>query len=168
MAHSVIYHNCHDVVYIANVFFEEIVRLYGGPRTIISNRDIEFLSYFWRCLRRLVGTELLFNTTYQPQIDGKIEVTSRTLTTLLRNMVSKSLRDWNAKLSHVSSLRIGLFPILRLTPHLRYCIASTISLPLILFLVLKNPRWALRPRKSAKEMKRLHEQVRAQIKKVID
>ena len=43
---------------------------------------------------------MLFSTTCHPQTDGQMEVTNRTLTTSLRGMVSKSLRDWDVKLAH--------------------------------------------------------------------
>ena len=47
-----------------------------------------------------MGTKLLFSITSHPQIDGQTEVNNCTLTALLRRMVSKSLRDWDTKLSH--------------------------------------------------------------------
>jgi len=48
----------------------------------------------------LVGSKLLFSTTCHPQPSGQAEVTNQALTTLLRDMVSKCLRDWDIKLSH--------------------------------------------------------------------
>jgi len=68
--------------------------------TIVLDRDTKSLSHFWRSRWRLVGTKLLFSTTCYPQTDGQIEVTSHTLTTLLRGMMSKSLRDWATKPPH--------------------------------------------------------------------
>ena len=41
-----------------------------------------------------VGTKLLFLTTCQPQSDGKIEVVNRTLSTLLRIIIQKNLKNW--------------------------------------------------------------------------
>lgn len=61
---------------------------------------IQFLSYFWKTLWRLVGTKLLFNTSHYPQTDGKTEVTNRTLSTLLRGLVSKTAKDWDIKHDH--------------------------------------------------------------------
>ena len=37
-----------DVVHVAKLFFKEIVGLHGLPKTIVSNRDAKFMSYFWR------------------------------------------------------------------------------------------------------------------------
>jgi len=58
MTHFIARHKCDDVTYVADLFFYEIVRLHGVPRTIILDKDIKFLSDFWRCLWRLVGTNL--------------------------------------------------------------------------------------------------------------
>ncbi len=58
---------------IAQVFFWDIVRLYGVPRKIISDRDSLFTSSFWRELQIALGTRLNFSTAYHPQTDGQTE-----------------------------------------------------------------------------------------------
>ena len=50
MAHFIPYKNIFDVVQVANIFFREIVRLHGLPKSIIFNRDNKFISYSWRTL----------------------------------------------------------------------------------------------------------------------
>uniref|UniRef100_A0A2N9HB23 CCHC-type domain-containing protein n=1 Tax=Fagus sylvatica TaxID=28930 RepID=A0A2N9HB23_FAGSY len=72
----------------------EIVRLHGVPRSIVSDRDVKFLSYFWKVLWGKLGTKLLFSTTCHPQTDGQTEVVNRTLTQLLRTVVHKNLKTW--------------------------------------------------------------------------
>ncbi|XP_078433679.1 uncharacterized protein LOC144704971 [Wolffia australiana] len=38
--------------------------LLGVPKTIVSDRDIKFMSYFWKTLWVLMGTQLKFSTAY--------------------------------------------------------------------------------------------------------
>lgn len=56
---------------ISNIFMQNIFRLHGLPKTIISNRDVKFTLVFWRTLFEGLGTYLNFNTAYHPQTDGK-------------------------------------------------------------------------------------------------
>jgi hypothetical protein len=52
---------CHKTDYatnIADLFFKEIVRLHGVLRRIVYDRDVKFLSYFWKVLWGKLGTKL--------------------------------------------------------------------------------------------------------------
>ena len=100
MAHFITCIKVEDAQSIARLYFAEVVRLNGVPKTIESDRDSKFLSSFWNTLWRLLGTKLCFGTSHHPQTDGKTEVTNKTLGYLLRSLVNKNLRDRDLKLCH--------------------------------------------------------------------
>ena len=55
---------------VAEVFFRDVFRLHGLPKTIASDWDSRFMGGFWQELFWLVGTELTPSTSYHPQNDG--------------------------------------------------------------------------------------------------
>jgi hypothetical protein len=59
-----------DSTKVVVLFFKEIVRLHGLPRSITSDRDTRFLGHFWRIFWKKMGSKLLYISTYHPQTDG--------------------------------------------------------------------------------------------------
>ncbi|KAK1680979.1 hypothetical protein QYE76_041827, partial [Lolium multiflorum] len=79
---------------------EEVVRLHGIPASIVSDRDVKFMSYLWKSLMAKFGVKLLFSSSSHPQTDGQTEVVNRSLSTLLRTLVKKNLKSWEECLPH--------------------------------------------------------------------
>lgn len=95
MAHFILCKKTTDVVHIANLFFKDVVRLHGLPKSIVSDRDTKFVRYIWRTLWKKMKTNLKFNSTFHPQTDGQTEVVNRCLENLLRCLVGEETRSWD-------------------------------------------------------------------------
>ena len=79
---------------VAASYIENVYKLYGTPRTIVSDRDGLFLSEFWKEFWAMQGSKLLYNTTFYPQIDGQTEVVNMCLENYLRCFCSNKPWDW--------------------------------------------------------------------------
>ena len=117
MSHFLPFSKTSDTSKIAKLYFDEIVKLYGLPKTIVFNRDVRFMSYFWKTLWHLVGTKLKFSIAFHPQIDGQTKVGNRSLGNLLWCLVGEANRNWDsilptAQLAYNSSVNrfIGTSP----------------------------------------------------------
>jgi hypothetical protein len=95
MAHFIPCQKTNDATHIANLYFIELVRLHGFPRSIVSNMDTKFVGHFWRNLWKRLGTNLSFSSTYHPQTYGKTEVVNKSLGNLLRSLVTEKGRQWD-------------------------------------------------------------------------
>ena len=52
MSHFLPFSKTSDTSKIAKLYFDEIVKLYGLPKTIVSDKDVRFMSYFWKIDRK--------------------------------------------------------------------------------------------------------------------
>ncbi|MCO5604638.1 hypothetical protein L7F22_058808 [Adiantum nelumboides] len=79
---------------ISRVFIKEILRLYGLPKRIVSDRDAKFTSKIWTSLFQAIGTQLCFSTSYHPQTDGQTERVNQVIEDILRAYCLQESRKW--------------------------------------------------------------------------
>jgi hypothetical protein len=70
MRHFVPCHTTIDAVELAKQFLQEVVRLHGLQRTIISDRGPQFASTFWGQTCGRLGIDKRMGTRFHPQRDG--------------------------------------------------------------------------------------------------
>jgi hypothetical protein len=95
MAHFIPCQKTNDATHIANIFFKEVIRLHGLPKSIVSDRDTKFIGHFWRTLWNKLGTSFAFSSAYHPQIDGQTEAVNISLGDLLRSLVTEHHSSWD-------------------------------------------------------------------------
>jgi hypothetical protein len=63
----------HKETHVADIYMREVACLHGIPKTILSDRDPNFTSEFWKGLFKGFRTNMNFNIAYHPKSNGKIE-----------------------------------------------------------------------------------------------
>jgi len=58
---------------IVKIYRNDIWKLHGIPRKILSNRGPQFASKFMEEFTKALGTKRQLSTAYHPQTDGQIE-----------------------------------------------------------------------------------------------
>lgn len=84
----------HTAHVVASLFIEIVGKIYGLPRSLVSDRDPLFLSHFWRELFQLSGTQLRMSSAYHPQSDGQTEVMNKVVEQYLRAFVHHRPHTW--------------------------------------------------------------------------
>ena len=83
MPHFILCNKTNDASHVAQLFFREVVKLHASLSSFVSDRDVKFVSYFWK----LFGTTPKFSSAFHPQTDGQTEVVNCSLGDMLRCLV---------------------------------------------------------------------------------
>jgi hypothetical protein len=84
---------------VAQVFLDNVVKLHGVPKSLVSDRDKVFTSSFWKNLFQLMEVKLLMSTAYHPQTDGQSERVNQCLEMYLRCAVNSQPTKWKSWLA---------------------------------------------------------------------
>ena len=106
---------------LSRLYVQEIVRLHGIPKSIVSDRDPRFTSRLWKKVQSDLGTQLKFSSAFHPQTDGQSERTIRTIEDMLRACSLSWPEQWDRQLplvefaynnSYHSSIKMAPFEAL--------------------------------------------------------
>jgi len=106
---------------LAELYIDNVLRLHGAPKSIVSDRGPQFSAKLWKSFHKAMCTSLDFSTTFHPQTDGQTERVNQILEDLLRACVMTYGNDWEKSLSfakfsynnnHQASLKISPFETL--------------------------------------------------------
>ena len=75
------------------MYVNNVVRLHGVSRTLISDRDPRFTGKFLSGVCEMLHIKQGLSTAFHPQTDGQTERTNRTLEDMLRHYVSPIQTD---------------------------------------------------------------------------
>jgi hypothetical protein len=98
-AHFLPVHTTHKTEKYAEIYVDQIVRLHGIPRTIVSDRGALFVARFWEQLQKSLGTTVIRSSAYHPQTDGQTERVNHILEDMLRACVLHYGKNWDKCLS---------------------------------------------------------------------
>jgi len=79
---------------IAKIYWDDIWKLHGIPRKILSDREPQFASKFMEEFTNALGTKRQLSTAYHFQTDGQMERTNQEIGTFLRHYVNYQQDDW--------------------------------------------------------------------------
>ena len=95
MAHFIATKTTATAVDVAQTFIDQVFRLHGIPKSIVSDRDPKFTSAFWKSVFKTLKTSLRFSTADHPETDGQTERLNQTLEIMLRHYVETSPNSWS-------------------------------------------------------------------------
>ena len=86
---------------VLQLFYRYIFAYHGFPQTIVSDRDIRFVSSAYKELTSRLGITLHMSSSNHPQTDGQTESINKTLGRLLRSYCSTEQQHWDRFLPHI-------------------------------------------------------------------
>jgi hypothetical protein len=85
----------YTVVTYAELYITRILSLHGVPKTIVSDREPQFVSKFWEELHKSLGTKLLHSSACHPQTSGQTERVNQILEVMLQACVLVFPQKWD-------------------------------------------------------------------------
>ncbi|CAO3619736.1 unnamed protein product [Cunninghamella blakesleeana] len=84
----------------ASLYIQNILRLHGLPKDIVSDRGPQFNSDFWKSFNKSLGTTVSLSSAFHPESDGQTERLNQTMEQYLRCYANYKQDNW-----------VGLLPL---------------------------------------------------------
>ena len=79
---------------VARIYQDNIWKIHGIPKKIISDKGPQFASTFMRELCKALGIKRAMLTVYHPQIDGQTERINQEIEVFLRHYINYRQDNW--------------------------------------------------------------------------
>src|SRR6266705_3506327 len=80
---------------LAEIYRDQIWKLHGIPKTITSDRRLQFTSQLMKELCSKLGIKQNLSATYHPQMDGQVEHSHQETEMFLWHYISHLRGDWS-------------------------------------------------------------------------
>lgn len=80
---------------VAELFVDNIYKLHGMPKALVSDRDPIFMSQFGQAVFRATGTDLKLSTANHPETDGQTERVNQSIESFLRCFIGSHPQQWS-------------------------------------------------------------------------
>lgn len=84
---------------LAQLMLNNVWKIHGTPKTIVSDRGAIFVSQITRELDNQLGIQLHPSTAYHPRTDGQSEIANKAIEQYLRHFVGYHQDDWSSLLA---------------------------------------------------------------------
>jgi hypothetical protein len=120
-AHFIPVNTNYKVQKYVEIYIACVLCLHGVLKTIISDRDSQFVARFWEQLHMSLETHLIYSSAYHPQIDGQTEQVNQILEDMLKACVLEYQGSWDQNLpltefsynnSYQESLKMAPYEVL--------------------------------------------------------
>jgi len=79
---------------VARIYWDDIWKIHGIPKKIISNRGPQFASTFMEELYKALGIKRAISMAYDPQTDSQTERINQEIEVFLRHYINYRQDDW--------------------------------------------------------------------------
>ena len=83
-----------DALGAAQLLINNVVRLHGVPRALVSDRDTRFRAALYQNFTKALEIKHGFSTAYHPQTDGQTERVNQVLEDYLRHYINPAQSNW--------------------------------------------------------------------------